>query len=251
LNLASELGRLRNAPCILGEGAVSFGRLANYLGIEPKLTTYDLLTEPDQLDIERVRQALFKVEDNLLVLVGSYKAITPFTLTAEAALGLVEYAKQLSDLVVIDSRYQFEDVDFDFVSRAHHIVVLAKPTIPSLHSSKLLLDLLARRQCIGQQYVVINQFVRGDSEFTKRALEAALDVTNLFTVASDPPAVRAAENAGETLRKAAPHSRALTDITALARNLLALPAEERPDRGGFLKSLSRMAHSLSDSLSLK
>jgi pilus assembly protein CpaE len=251
LNLASELGRLHNAPCILSEGAVSFGRLANYLGIEPKLTTYDLLSEPDRLDIERVRQALFKVEDNLLVLAGSYKAITPFTLTAEAALGLVEYAKQLSDLIVVDSRYQFEDVDFDFVSRARHIVVLAKPTIPSLHSSKLLLDLLARRECIGQQYIVINQFVRGDSEFSKRALEAALDVTTLFTVASDPPAVRAAENAGETLRKAAPHSRALADITALARNLLALPAEERPDRGGFLKSLSRMAHSLSDSLSLK
>jgi pilus assembly protein CpaE len=244
LNLASELGRLHNAPCILGEGAVSFGRLANYLGIEPKLTIFDLLSEPDRLDMERVRQALFKVEDNLLVLAGSYKGITPFTLTAEAALGLVEYAKQLSDLIVIDSRYQFEDVDFDFISRAHHIVVLAKPTIPSLHSSKLLLDLLARRECIGQQYVVINQFVRGDSEFSKRALEAALDVPNVFTVASDPPAVRAAENAGETLRKAAPHSPALADITALARNLLALPAE-RPQRGGFRESLSRLVHSLS------
>jgi Flp pilus assembly CpaE family ATPase len=78
-----------------------------------------------------------------------------------------------------------------------------------------------------------------------------LDVPNVFTVASDPPAVRAAENAGETLRKAAPRSLALGDITALARHLLALPAEVRPERGGFLNSLSRMAHSLSDSLSLK
>jgi pilus assembly protein CpaE len=245
LNLASELGRLHNAPCLLSEGAVSFGRLANYLSIEPKLTIVDLLSDPDRLDVERMRQALVKVEDNLLVLAGSYKAIVPFTVTAAGALGLVEYAKQLVDFIVVDSRYQFDDVDFEFVTRAQHIVVLTKPTIPSLHNCKLLLDLLARRECMGQQHIVVNQFVRGDSEFSKRALESALDVSNLTTVASDPHAVRSAENAGETLRKAAPRSHTLADITALARNILGLPAEQLRDRGGFLKSLSRLAHSLS------
>ncbi len=245
LNLASEVGRLHNAPCLLSEGAVSFGRLANYLGIEPQLTIVDLLTEPDRLDVERLRQALVKVEDNLLVLAGSYKAIIPFTVTAAGALALVEYARQLVDFIVVDSRHQFDDVDFDFVTRAQHIVVLTKPTIPSLHNCKLLLDLLSRRGCIGQQHIVANQFVRSDSEFSKRALEAALDVSNLFTVASDPLAVRSAENAGETLRTAAPRSRTLADITALARKILGLPAELRPDRGRFLNSLSRLADSLS------
>jgi pilus assembly protein CpaE len=245
LNLASELGRLRNAPCILGEGAVSFGRLANYLGIQPQLTMYDLVSDLDRLDIERMRQALTKVEDNLLVLVGSYKTISPSTLTAEAAFRLVDCAKQLADLVVVDSRYQFDELDFDFVSKAHQIVTVAKPTIPSLHSLKLLLDLLARRECFGQQYVVINQFVKSDPEFSKQAIEAALDVPHVFTVASDPSALRAAENSGETLHKAAPHSYARADITGFARTLMGMPAEAHSAPWRFLNSLNQMAHSLS------
>jgi pilus assembly protein CpaE len=247
LNLASELGRLHQAPCILAEGAVSFGRLANYLGIEPQLTTYDLASDLDRLDIERMRLALTKVEDNLLVRAGSYKTISPFTLTAEGAFRLLDCAKQLADLVVVDSRYQFDDLDFEFVSKAHHLMLVAKPTIPSLHSLKLLLDLLARRECLGQQYVVINQFVTGDAEFSKRSLEAALNVSHVFTVASDTRALRAAENSGETLRKAAPHSCALSDITALAQAILGMPTEAHPMGWRFLNSLSHLAHSLSAS----
>jgi pilus assembly protein CpaE len=247
LNLASELGRLRNAPCILGEGAVSFGRLANYLGIQPQLTIYDLVNDLDRLDIERMRQALTKVEDNLLVLAGSYKTISPFTLTAEGAFRLLDCAKQLADLIVLDSRYQFDDVDFDVISKAQHLVLLGKPTIPSLHCLKILLDLVARREMLGQRYVVINQFIPGDAEFSKRSLEAALDVPRVFTVAADAPAVRAAENAGETLRKAAPRSRALADITALAQTILGMPTEAHPMGWRFLNSLSHLAHSLSAS----
>lgn len=245
LNLASEIARLRNAPCILAEGAVSFGRLANYLGIEPQLTARDLVGDLDRLDIERMRQALTKVEKNLLVLVGSYKNISEDVLTKESALKLLECAKQLADVVVVRSRNRFDDLDLDFATKAHHIVMVAKPTIPSLHSLKLLLDLVARRDCFGQQYVVINQFVKGAPEFSQRSLEAALDVSHVFTVASDPSALQAAENAGETLHNAAPHSCALADIAVLTRAILGMPAVVQSAPRRFLNSLNHMAHSLS------
>ncbi len=245
LNLAAEFARLRKVPCILGEGALSFGRLANYLGIQPPLTLFDLVNDLDRLNIERMRQAVTKIEENLLVLVGSYKSITPFSLTAEAALRLLDCARQLADLIVVDARYQFDDVDFEFVAKSQHVVLVANPSIPSLHSAKLLIDLLARREILAQQYVVINRFVDRDREFSRKSLEAALDVGHVFTVANDPVALRIAENSGETLRKAAPRSRALGDINALARTVLGMPVDDPPKRRGLLESISRVAHSLS------
>ncbi len=245
LNLASEIARLRNATCILSEGSVSFGRLANYLGIEPQLTAHDLIGDLDRLDIERMRQALTQVDDNLLVLAGSYKNIAEDILTTEAAFKLLDCAKQLADVVVVRSRNRFEELDLDFVSKAHHIVIVAKPTIPSLHSLKLLLDLVARRECFGQQYVVINQFRNGAGEFSQRSLEAALDLPHVFTVAYDPSSMQTAENAGETLHRAAAHSCALADITALARIILGLPPEVQSAPRRFLNSMNHLAHSLS------
>src|SRR5580704_11853327 len=71
VNVASELARLDNSPCILGEQSVAFGRLANFLHICPHTTLYDLVTEIGQLDPERMRRALTRIEDNFSVLVGS------------------------------------------------------------------------------------------------------------------------------------------------------------------------------------
>src|SRR5262249_16292758 len=56
VNLASEIARLQqDGLCVLAEQAVAFGRLANYLGIRPKVTLYDLVSDLDHMDAERTR----------------------------------------------------------------------------------------------------------------------------------------------------------------------------------------------------
>jgi pilus assembly protein CpaE len=245
VNLASEIGRLRNAPCILAEGAVAFGRLANYLNIAPQVTSSDLVNDIDHVDVERVRRAITKVEGNLHVITGSYRGIVPVDLTAEKVFKLLNYAKQLGDVLVVDGRYTYEELDFEFLAQTQQLVLVAKPTVPSLYALRTLLDSLAQRECLAQQFVVINRFLPSAKEFSARSLEDVLRIPKVFTVAADYASFRAAENAGQTLRKTAPHSRSLADITGLARAMLGMPAE--PPRVGwsFLDSWNRVAHAFS------
>ena len=241
LNLATEIGRLRKAPCLLAEGAVGFGRLANYLGIAPQLTLFDLIDDIDHVDVERVRQAITKVDDNLHVLTGSHSGIAPSDMTTEKVLRLLSYVRQLTDVLVVDGRYAYEELDIEFVAHSQQLVLVAQPTMPSLYGVKRVLDLLAQRECLAQQFVVINRYLPNAKEFSVRSLEDVLHISKVFPVANDWASFRAAENAGQSLRKIAPHSHALADITALARNILGLPAE--PPRLGwsFLESWNRVA----------
>ncbi len=239
VNLASELGRLENAPCLLGEEA--FGRLANYLGVRPKVTLYDLASDLEHLTVERMREALTRVEENLVVLVGSYRSIKPLPITPEAAFKTLACAMQLAETVVVDARYNFDEVDFEFVSKVQHVVLVAKPTVPSLHSLRILLELLAQRPFVGKRYVVINQFDESEKTISKRSIEAHLKVPEVFLVAADPTAVGIAESTCQTLRQSGRRSQTLNDITALARMILELPAEKEP-RGSFRESLERMSH---------
>ncbi len=163
MNLACEIARLQqDGLCVLAEQAVAFGRLANYLGIRPKVTLYDLVSDLDHMDAERMREAMTPIDDNLCVLVGSYREITPFTITPEVAFKALACAMQLARTVVVDARHHFEEVDLDFAAKSQHVVLVAKPTIPSLHAMRTLLEAAPCGARIGRQAL------RGDQPIPSR-----------------------------------------------------------------------------------
>jgi Flp pilus assembly CpaE family ATPase len=242
VNLASEIARLQDGLCVLAEQAVAFGRLANYLGIRPKVTLYDLVSDLDHMDAERMREAMTPIDDNLSVLVGSYREITPFTITPEVAFKALACAMQVARTVVVDARHHFEEVDLDFAAKSQHVVLVAKPTIPSLHAMRTLLEALLRRGSVGKHYVVINQYVASADAISRHTIEGHLNEHEVFLVASDP-AIQNAENNGRMLRKSDLASEALREISTLARAILGMP-RELPARPSLVDSLKRMAHSL-------
>jgi pilus assembly protein CpaE len=225
VNLAIELARLQNRHCILGEQSVAFGRLANLLRISPHLTLYDLVSEPDRLDAELMRTALTKIDDNLSVLVGSYLAVRPVTITHEIAFKVLECTLQLAETVIVDARHNFDDVDFEFATHAEHLVLVAKPTMPSLRALRTIVETFARRGTAGKRYVVINQYQPNGDVSSKDTIERFLDVPDVFLVSADPEAVEAAENSGKMLRALFPDREVVKDIAALARTMLGLPPE--------------------------
>jgi pilus assembly protein CpaE len=69
LNLADEIAR-RQKRCVLTELSLRFGVLATLLHARPRLTTYELFGNLDQLDLRRVESALLPLGERLRVLVG-------------------------------------------------------------------------------------------------------------------------------------------------------------------------------------
>ena len=66
------------------------------------------------------------------MLVGSYLAVRPITITPEIAFKVLACTLQLSATVIVDARHHFDEIDFDFAAKVDHLVLVAKPTTPSL-----------------------------------------------------------------------------------------------------------------------
>jgi Flp pilus assembly CpaE family ATPase len=99
-----------------------------------------------------------------------------------------------------------------------------------------------RRGSQGKHYVVINQYVASIDAISRHTIEGHLNEHEVFLVASDP-AMAAVESSGRLLRKSAPDSEALRDITTLAHSILGTPPEQ-PARHTLRESLKRVAQSL-------
>ncbi len=213
-----------------------------HLGVEPLLTIAELLNDVELLDLERVRSALTKVEDNLQVLVGSYRSINPVKPSKADALKLLGIVKQLTDVVVIDGRYTYHEVAFDSIAQSQQIVFVAKPTVSSIQNLMTLLAHFAQRESLAQQFVVINQFDPETETFSVERLSEIIGVPRLHTVASDAKGIRLADALGQTLRNATPHSPALADLTLLAKAVLGIPVEAKPAASFIGAALDRVSH---------
>lgn len=239
VNLTAEIAYLQKVSCVLVEASVQLGRLAVYLNVKPQVTIYDLLKDLDRVDLGTVRQALTKIADNFHVLVGSYAGVTPLTISLQDILRLHGYVRQLADVIVVDMPYKFDDTYFDFLAGVHEVVIVAEQKVTSIYALKMVLGELEKRQLLATPTVVINRYSTGIEGLSGRHIEEILGLSNLMTIANDHAAIITAENQGHLLRVQSPHSPALADIDALAREVMGL--EPPPSRWTLRTVCSELA----------
>jgi pilus assembly protein CpaE len=241
VNLAYEIAHRHGLHCLLLELSFRMGVLATYLNIEPRYTTLDLLRISDRLDVFAVQQALTRVADRLDVLAGPYRAIALPQTSAQDVARLIECAKQLAAVVVLDLPCSYDDLYFETLATANHVVLVGEQKVPSVRALKLVQETLQREAGQCKQHLVINRYDPKVSGFDADRLQRLLQVPRLHTIADDPEAVTAAVNNGRPLRLEAPQAGALADIDALADLLT-----ERGDRPEPKKAtptvLGRLVH---------
>jgi pilus assembly protein CpaE len=220
INLASEIAHLYNLPTILVEMALQMGRLPSQLNIEPRYTTRELIQEIDRIDLEVVRQALSPVGENFSVLTGPAKGIAPAAIAPGNVVRLVDYVRRLANVVLLDMPYTFDDTYFQTIVTAEHVVLVANPTVPSIHALKTVRDTLAKHEGIGAIHLVINRYDRHHSACSLSHLHELLQTEHLSLIANEYETMEQAANNGTVIRAQNPHSRALSDIDRLAALLL-------------------------------
>lgn len=228
INLASEIARLYQVPTILLEMSLRMGRIASYLDLEPRITTHELLSDTERMDIEVVQQALLKVEDHLRVLVGPFKGIPTGKITTQQVGRLVDLVRRLAHVVVLDMPYTFDDVYFDTIAVADQIVLVGEQNVPSIQALKMLGDTLRKIEGVGSQYVVINRYDPSQAEFRTTQLKTILQVPQLYTITNEWNAMLAATNNGRVLHQQSPKCRALGNVDTLAQSLMGVSLPKRP-----------------------
>jgi pilus assembly protein CpaE len=246
INLSGAISRAQTGPCILAETSVAMGRLASYLGLQPRFTLYDLLSDLEHLDLDVVRQALTPVDDKLSVLASSYRAATPVDVTTDQMLRVVHYLRQLSESLVLDlSTPSCDGLTFDIMANAHHVVFIGEQRIPSLHAMKLIQNKLMEQESMARQYMVINHFNPSLTEFSYERLCEVIGTSCLWTIDHDYNAFRKAEDNGKLLFHSHPGCGAVSDIDSLAAAILGKEGSKpRPPHRTMRSLLGRLRDSL-------
>jgi pilus assembly protein CpaE len=235
LNLAYEIAFQSQAQCLLIELALRMGMLASYLGIQPKFTTSDLFGKSGELDSYVLQKALSHICENLDILPGPYQAIDPVAVSPQAVGRLVELARQLATVVVLDVVCTYDDLYFEALSSADSLILVAEQRVPSIRAVDMVRGALGDRNPL----VVINHYNPKVPGFSAPRLQELLRVPTLLTVAHDH-AVSSALNKGRPIRMESPRAQALADIDSLVREILPTPGAALAKGPSILGRLSRM-----------
>jgi pilus assembly protein CpaE len=236
-NLAYEIAEQRKQKTLLVELASQMGMVATYLDSNPRCTTYDLFCNMDRVDVDHFRNTVTPVTDHLSILPGPSQLLAPRDVHPRDVLQLIDFAKRIASVVVIDLPNTFNDLYFETLAAATNVILVAEQKLPSIRALKVVWDTLQRDVGLGveasQRKLVLNRYTDRDREFSVSALEKTLGATGFATIANDHGNVSGAIHAGKPLRLHAPKSKALTDLVELHYSLFDGPPtgkeRKRPD----------------------
>jgi Flp pilus assembly CpaE family ATPase len=220
LNLAAEMTHLEKIRSVAVELAYQRGTLATYLNVEPQYVIPDLLSAEAKFDMHMVEKALTRAADNFYILSGAHDKISRLEVQPRDLQRLLDYLRRLAQVLVLDVPCTLDELFLQTLAAADQVVFVAEPNPASLRSLHLVLELLNQTGGRGDcpLHVVLNRY-ENRADVDLRRIQELLRVPRMYTVANDYNAIRAALNAGQTLRAQAPRSRALADIDRLARLL--------------------------------
>jgi pilus assembly protein CpaE len=233
INLCDAIASGQNKNCILVELSLHLGRLGYYLDIEPSITVSDLLTGDNSLEVNFVNPALVRVTDRFQVIAGPIRSVDLRSIVSARVVPLIGSLRQMADVVILDMPYTFDELYFEALSAADQVVLVARPSPPSIRALKVISEAVTKRALGATQHLVINRFGPRATEFTEAQLRSALAVERIWTIANDPEAFEAAVNTGRPLHQGSPKSRAWPGITALANRLSGLDEPMAPKPPAF------------------
>src|SRR5205823_10724105 len=220
VNLAYEIASQYGRNVILSELSLQIGKLAAYLDINPEHTTFDLLNDGERVDPQMIQRAMVHVSDRLDVLAGEYRAITPVQASAASVIRLVDYCRSLANVAIFDVPCTYDDMYFETLAIADHVVLVGEQKIPSIRTLKLVCEALSRIDGARKLHIIINRYDPRMPGFGADRLKALLEVEDILTVCNDYAAVMASINHGRPLRQEAPKSPALADLNRVVQQLL-------------------------------
>ena len=220
INIAAEIASQLGRETILAEFNLRMGSLVSYLDAKPRFTLPDLIRQIDRVDDYLVKKTLVSVADRLRILAGPSEVHSSSTVDPRDLLHIVDCLKILSEIVVLDLPCTFQEVEFEVLSSADHIVLVGLQNVPSVRSLKLIRETLSPEHVALSLWIVINRYDPNLPGFKAEEIKQLLDVPRVLTIADDLAAVNRSINQARTLRQVASNSVVLADIGSLIFELL-------------------------------
>jgi pilus assembly protein CpaE len=247
-NVAAALMR-EGTRVLLVDCDLQFGDVGVFLNLQSQRNIVDLVRSVDDLDLDLVDNVLMNHDSGLKVLLAPARPEDAEEVLPDKTAELIQKLRGVFDFIVVDMASKLDDLAVALFDVADRIVLVLNPTLPSVKSVRIILDLFSRLEYPeGKAQIVINK-VTQELERLKvaipvAAIEGNLKRKPLGVVPMDERKVLAAINRGVTViakDRALPPAKDLVALADALRASLSPEEQERMTPAEEAKSVSRLS----------
>ncbi|RFU44618.1 AAA family ATPase [Paraburkholderia sp. DHOC27] len=207
----------------------------------PPATLSDLCAQIDRLDTSLFEACVTRVHPNLDVLAGAGDPVKAADLRASHLQRLLTLVRDQYDAVVFDIGQNVNPLSIHVLDQSEAICVVAQQTIPHLHTTRRLLDMLTELGYpASRARVLVNQYDKR-AQIGLDAVEQALGAKPSHLLPTDEKSARQSANQGMPLLAVAKSGALTKNVVALTE--LLWPYPEVASKGAFSRLFASRARS--------
>ncbi len=234
VNLAVALQKPERRVALV-DASLPFGDVGVFLNLQGPRSLADL-AQMEEMDAEAFTLSLISHPSGLKVLLGPPRPELAEYVTAEAMRRILEQARALFDILVIDTTTQPTDATLLILDEAEQIVLVVTPDVPTIKNARLFFDVAAQLNYPPQKIMMILNKMDRRFGITAEMVEQALKHPVAAQIPWDEVTVLNSINKGTPLvaQRSKPIAQAILQLAGRVEEALFAPqeVEEARRRGG-------------------
>jgi len=228
VNVAVALRESTEHGVVVVDADLQFGDVGVMLNLQSRGTIVDLAEHIDDLDLTFVKEITVPHSSGIRALLAPLGPESAELVSGEAARRILRALRSSFDFVVVDGGHVLNDVFLASLDETDELVLLTTPDIPSIKSTRLILDVLDALSYSGERVrLVVTQAGRRYG-VTVEDIQASLKCHSIVALPYDDARPVLATNQGRPLVEVAPDVPLSHALQSLAEMLVG--ATEEPTR---------------------
>lgn len=222
VNLALAFARQGKKVAII-DSNIQFGEVAMYLNLKPKRTIYEWTKEAYGRSSYSVDQYMTSYENKISVLAAPLRPEFFEGITEEHIKTAIEEAKNLFDVVLIDTPAQLSEIHMCCLELSDELLLITTNDISTIRISKLYLDTLDTVNLKDKVKVIINKYTKSKN-LDQSKIKEILTIESFLTMPSQDNIAIPSVEIGQPFVLSNPRSLLSKSICLLAEKLTAVDA---------------------------
>lgn len=219
-NLAVELAALAAGQVTIVDLDHRFGQVATLLDVDPRHTTADLCSSPEQLEPQVLMRALITHSSGVRVLSRPLDISEADTLNASSTVGVFAALIQLNEYVVSDGPTRFDAGGRAVLTLADHALLVVEPLVPCIRNAQRLLEHMREfGMNLDRVKLICNRAGSATTRLSNSDIKSALGMDVFASLPDEWQTASGAINLGEPLMSISPKTKLRFALQELATRL--------------------------------
>lgn len=221
--LSLGISRNLNQKTLLMDAAGGWSTMSVGFGFEPLSSMSEAVRAAENLDEDTLARMYHKVNDKLTVLASGSEAMLDTSVNANQFEALIDFTMISHPVVIVDLSHAIPSLKRMVLSKAHELVVISTPTLPSLRAARTLMQeiKMIHGGDISNVDLIVNMAgMISSKEVPQKDITAALDHTPSMDIPFDPKLFIGCESEGKRLDSQKSGAEIIEKLLPIARKII-------------------------------